>query len=47
MKTYQLTLGLLAMALASCQTTETDRDLFVQCDTDKDGPLSCDEVCAM
>ena len=47
MKTYHLPLGLLALALASCQTIETDRDLFVQCDTDKDGRLSCDEVCTM
>lgn len=47
MKTHHLTLGLLALTLASCQTIETDRDLFVQCDTDKDGRLSYDEVRTM
>lgn len=30
--------------LASCATTETDRDLFIQADTNKDGRLSLAEV---
>lgn len=30
--------------LASCTSPETDRDLFVQADTNKDGRLSLDEV---
>lgn len=47
MKKNYLTLGLVVLALASCQTVETDRDLFVKCDTDKDGRLSRDEVCTM
>lgn len=47
MKKHHVTLGLLALALASCKTAETDRDLFVKCDTDKDGRLSCAEVCTM
>jgi len=47
MKIHHLTPGLLALALASCQTIETDRDLFVKCDTDKDGRLSREEVCTM
>lgn len=35
----------LALALlASCASPETDRDLFVQADTNKDGKLSLDEV---
>lgn len=47
MKTHHLIPGLMAVALAACQTIETDRDLFVKCDTNKDGRLSCDEVCTM
>lgn len=36
---------LLALALlASCASTETDRDLFLQADANKDGRLSLDEV---
>lgn len=35
----------LALALlASCASTETDRDLFLQADSNKDGKLSLDEV---
>ncbi len=45
MKMQRLSLGLLALSLAACQTMETDRDLFVKCDTNKDGRLSCNEVC--
>ena len=33
-----------AALLASCATTETDRDLFIQSDTNKDGQLSLAEV---
>jgi Ca2+-binding EF-hand superfamily protein len=47
MKTHHFTLGLLALALTACQTIETDRDLFVKCDTDKDGRISLDEACTM
>jgi len=47
MKTHHFTLGLLALALAACQTIETDHDLFVKCDTDKDGRISLDEFCTM
>lgn len=38
-------LAALALALlASCASTETDRDLFLQADANKDGKLSLDEV---
>lgn len=47
MKTHHFIPGLMAVALAACQTVETDRDLFVKCDTDKDGRLSINEVCTM
>ncbi len=43
-------LALLAAAgalLSACQTTETDRDLFLQADGDKDGRLSLAEVKAV
>jgi Ca2+-binding EF-hand superfamily protein len=41
----RLTLAVAAAALlASCATTETDRDLFIQSDTNKDGQLSLAEV---
>lgn len=30
--------------LASCATTETDRDIFIKTDTNKDGCLALDEV---
>lgn len=46
MKTYHrylLTSASLVL-LASCATTETDRDLFTQADANKDGLLSLDEV---
>ena len=33
-----------AALLASCASTETDRDLFIQSDTNKDGQLSLAEV---
>jgi hypothetical protein len=36
--------GVAAALLASCATTETDRDLFIQSDTNKDGQLSLAEV---
>ncbi len=36
--------GAAAALLASCATTETDRDLFIQSDTNKDGQLSLAEV---
>ena len=36
--------GAAAALLASCATTETDRDLFVESDTNKDGQLSLAEV---
>jgi Ca2+-binding EF-hand superfamily protein len=41
----QLLLAVAAAALlASCATTETDRDLFIQSDTNRDGQLSLAEV---
>ncbi len=36
--------ALVALALSSCAAPETDRDLFLQADTNKDGKLSLDEV---
>ena len=36
--------GVAAALLASCATTETDRDLFIQSDANKDGQLSLAEV---
>lgn len=36
--------GAAAALLTSCATTETDRDLFIQSDTNKDGQLSLAEV---
>ena len=33
-----------ALLLPACTTPETDRDLFLQADTNKDGKLSLDEV---
>ncbi len=33
--------------LTGCQTTETDRDLFVKADSDKDGKLTLKEVNTM
>lgn len=47
MKTHHLAPGLLALALAACQTAETDRDLFLKADTNKDGKLSLSEVCEL
>ena len=45
MKTIaRLLLAGVAALLASCATTETDRDLFIQADTNKDGQLSLAEV---
>ena len=46
MRTIAQTLlaGAAAALLASCATTETDRDLFIQTDTNKDGQLSLAEV---
>ena len=38
------TLALAALLLASCRPTETDRDVFLQMDTNKDGKLSLKEV---
>jgi hypothetical protein len=39
-----LVAGAAAALLASCATTETNRDMFIQSDTNKDGQLSLDEV---
>lgn len=39
-----LVLGAAATLLASCTTTETDRDLFTQADSYKDGKLALEEV---
>jgi Ca2+-binding EF-hand superfamily protein len=36
--------GATAALLASCATTETDRDVFLKADANKDGLLSLDEV---
>ena len=36
--------GAAAALLASCATTESNRDLFLRADTNKDGQLSLDEV---
>lgn len=45
MKQKLIPSALLALALlASCASTETDRDLFLQADANKDGRLSLDEV---
>ncbi len=45
MKTSWLPLALsTTLLLSACSTTETDRDLFLQADTNKDGKLSLDEV---
>lgn len=46
MRTISQTLlaGAAAALFASCATTETDRDLFLQTDTNKDGQLSLAEV---
>jgi Ca2+-binding EF-hand superfamily protein len=39
-----LLLALTGATLTSCQTTETDRDLFLKADSDKDGKLTLSEV---
>jgi Ca2+-binding EF-hand superfamily protein len=45
MKPHALRLPVLAAALlTSCASTETDRDLFLQADANKDGKLSLNEV---
>ena len=44
---FMLVLALTGAALTSCQTTETDRDLFLKADSDKDGKLTLAEVNTM